>query len=382
MSLMKTPPVFSNKRSYERYRAELTAWTEVTSIKKESWARIIALHMPDSEAEGDIRGKIFESLGDKLAGEAGYDKLLKWLDKHFKQDNDIIMIDRIKQFMKFVKGPDMSITEFLAGFDTAYNTAVKKGLDRLPQPYLMYMIIENAGLTDQETKFILSDVDKTKTDTLYEQTRVSMKKYLIGLNGETEDGSGVKLKTDSSVMFLNSKGKYVRPQAGTWRPNVPQYIPSNPIRSAHAGFTQRFNSNTYRGARPKIPIVVPRNPIKDGKQMLCDICGSYTHLQVKCPHNPNNGIYIADNIESHTDGDVYSEYTDGAHYGASDVLENSHASNFSSLCHSSSSEEQNQYNDQYNQSIQYNTIQYNTNTIQYNTIQYQCNTIQYQSIQR
>ena len=78
----------------------------------------------------------------------------------------------------------MSITEFLAGFDTAYNTAVKTGLDKLPQAHLMYMIIENAGLSEQETKFMLSDVDKTKKDTLYEQTRNSMKKYLIGLNGE------------------------------------------------------------------------------------------------------------------------------------------------------------------------------------------------------
>ena len=56
--------------------------------------------------------------------------------------------------MKYVKTPQMSITEFLAGFDTAYNTAIKQGLDKLPQPYLMYMVIENAGLSEQEIKFI------------------------------------------------------------------------------------------------------------------------------------------------------------------------------------------------------------------------------------
>ena len=78
----------------------------MTSIKKESWARIIALSMPDSSEEGDIRGKLFDSLGDELAGEAGYQKLLDWLDKHFKQDEDIVMIDSIKQFMKFVKKPE------------------------------------------------------------------------------------------------------------------------------------------------------------------------------------------------------------------------------------------------------------------------------------
>ena len=62
------------------------------------------------------------------------------------------MIESIKKFMKFVKQPDMTITEFLAGFDTAYNTAIKKGLDKLPQPYLSYMIMENAGVKSQWTK--------------------------------------------------------------------------------------------------------------------------------------------------------------------------------------------------------------------------------------
>ena len=134
MSILNTPPTFSTKRSYERYRAELTAWTEVTSVQKASWARIIALNIPDSTEERDIRGKNFESLGDDLAGEAGFEKLLAWLDKNFQQDKDIVMIDCIIQFMKFVKKPDMTIIEFLASFDTAYNTAIKKGLEKLPQP--------------------------------------------------------------------------------------------------------------------------------------------------------------------------------------------------------------------------------------------------------
>ena len=157
MSTLKTPQSFSTKISYKIYKAELTAWTSVTSVKKESWTRVIALNMPDSAEEEDIRGKIFESLGDELAGEEGYNKLLDWLDKHYKQDIDVMMIDRIKQFMKYIKRPDMSITEFLAGFDTAYNTAVKNGLDKFPQAYLMYMIIENADLLEQEILEIHSE---------------------------------------------------------------------------------------------------------------------------------------------------------------------------------------------------------------------------------
>ena len=39
---------------------------------------------------------------------------------------------------------------------------------------------------------------------------------------------------------------------------------------------------------------VAKNPIKDGQVMLCDICGAFTHLQARCPHNPNNNIFVAD----------------------------------------------------------------------------------------
>ena len=302
---MKTPPTFSTKRSYLRYRAELTAWTSVTTVKKESWARLIALNMPDSVEEGDIRGKIFDSLGDELAGEGGYDKLLAWLDKHYKQDDDLTMIDSIKQFMKFVRKPDMSVSEFLAGFDTAYTTAIKKGLDKLPEPYLMYMVMENAGLSDQEVKFVLSDVDKTKKNTLYDQTRISMKKYLVGLNSEKKDSSGIIFKPDTEVMYLNNRGRFIRPQAGAWRPNVPQYVPNNPIRSNRDGQSSGYNAGR---SRPRFTVNVPKNPLKDGKTMLCDICGAFTHLQVRCPHNPNNKTFVTENWDDskpETDDGIY-----------------------------------------------------------------------------
>ena len=346
MSTLKTPPSFSSKRSYQRYRAELTAWTAVTSIKKESWARIIALSMPDSSEEGDIRGKLFDSLGDELAGEAGYQKLLDWLDKHFKQNEDIVMIDSIKQFMKFVKKPEMSITEFLAGFDTAYNTAIKKGLDKLPQPYLMYMIIENAGLTEQEVKFVLSDVDKTKKDTLYDQTRNAMKKYLIGLNGEDKDSSGIVHKPDTSVMYLNNKGRLIRPQAGSWRPKVPQYMPMNPIRSAQNQQLPYRGQNASGSYRYRVPVNVPKNPEKDGKTMLCDICGAYTHLQAKCPHNPNNRAYVTEKVEDINESIEAMQVVEnieqdgGIYYGVPEEFSRSHAQNIADVMGHSNEQQQ------------------------------------------
>ena len=93
----------------------------------------------------------------------------------------------------------------------------------------------------------------------------------------------------------------MRPQAGTWRPRVPQYVPSNPIRNAAAGFP------TSGGARPRVTVPVPRNPIKEGKQMLCDLCGAFTHLQSRCPHNPHRKVYVSENWEEMYNTDDYSD---------------------------------------------------------------------------
>ena len=65
----------------------------------------------------------------------------------------------------------------------------------------------------------------------------------------------------------------------------------NPIRNIRDGGPQGYNQNAT-GFRQKIPVPVQRNPMKEGKHMLCNICGAFTHLQAKCPHNPNNKTYV------------------------------------------------------------------------------------------
>ena len=48
--------------------------------------------MPDTPEDGGIRGRIFESLGEDLAWEDGYLKLLSWLDKHYRQDKKTLSL--------------------------------------------------------------------------------------------------------------------------------------------------------------------------------------------------------------------------------------------------------------------------------------------------
>ena len=81
----KNPPKFSIHRSYERYRSELKAWIDLADYEKEQVALIVALDMPTSADEGDVRGKIFDDLGDDLKGEDGIKKLTQ--HRHMKIQN-------------------------------------------------------------------------------------------------------------------------------------------------------------------------------------------------------------------------------------------------------------------------------------------------------
>ena len=60
---------------------------------------MIALNLPTSEAEGDVQGKVFENLGEHLEGEGGVQKLIDWLDKHYRVDKITRVIEKIRKLM-------------------------------------------------------------------------------------------------------------------------------------------------------------------------------------------------------------------------------------------------------------------------------------------
>ena len=61
------------------------------------------------------------------------------------------MCESIRAFMKLCKGPEQTVADYLSSFDSMYNRACTKGLTVLPQAYLMFLVLENAHLEDQDS---------------------------------------------------------------------------------------------------------------------------------------------------------------------------------------------------------------------------------------
>ena len=83
MAIRIDPPHLSSK-AYELYRQELLAWREVTELRK----------------EGEI------------------DTLIAFLDKHLKKDDLADGLEKFEEFEDFQRNPEMSISEFIATFDS------------------------------------------------------------------------------------------------------------------------------------------------------------------------------------------------------------------------------------------------------------------------
>ena len=296
MGKFKDPPVFSKRKTFARWKTEINAWNDVViataSIAKGAIGQVVALSMPDSPEEGDIRGKVMDALGDTLKGDGGFKILVDWLESHLGTDSTSDTIDKIRSFMKYAREEGQTVKEYISGFDAKYNAAVKSGLDKLPECYLMWLVVENAEVSDTNHKLIMANIDLEGKDTLYKQAKASLIKFMDGpcsRNKEKEDGMRVR----SEAMF--AKG---------WQPKQP-YRPRFPVsgaggpggaggfRAGGAGAFAGVPGGAQGGFRPRTQITMPRNPVnaKTGKQNVCDVCGSWSHYKRDCPYNPNKTMY-------------------------------------------------------------------------------------------
>ena len=308
----KDPPAYSRSKGYIRWKTEVNLWADMIglndTLKKETIGQVVALNaLPDSEAEGDIRGKVIEALGDKLKGADGLKTLLGWMDTHMGRDSTQNCVDKAAAFMKFFRKDGQDIKDYLASFDAKYNSAKSAGLGDMGQIFLMFMVIDHAQLTEQQFQLVLAGIDLTKKDTLYDQAKTAIIKYMAGINigSGAGNGEGIKLKQETGAFFLKN----------SWKPQTP-YRPKFPIRGAGAAAPrfgaaptsgQRFGgagafSGAARSFGPRTPVQMPRNPIRNGKQDLCDICGSWSHYRVICPFNPNTQTMVGAIEEDGTEG--------------------------------------------------------------------------------
>ena len=171
-------------------------------------------------------------------------------------------------------------------FDKQSNIAKKKKFV-YPNLVLALKLLDNCSLTEVDRKLVLSEMDFSKEDEVYDTTKNALIKYKSN-NVCSKPVSEVKseIKTEEVMITrqpLVSAGLEQALVAAGWqRPRSH----SNPERGRSnrrfpGNRRGNFDHSTYRGQSG--------NPIgKDGIQLKCFKCQSNQHLKDQCPNRMSN----------------------------------------------------------------------------------------------
>lgn len=167
------PPSLRTK-GYELYRQELLAWREVTDLRKDKQGVAIALSLPEDD-KTQIREKVFEQISlDDLKKEDGLDTLITFLDSHLKKDDLADSLEKFEEFEDFHRQSEMSITEYIASFDSRYRKIEKLNM-KLPSEILAFKLLRKANIGKEEKMLVLTGMNYANKETLYEEAKTSPK---------------------------------------------------------------------------------------------------------------------------------------------------------------------------------------------------------------
>ena len=249
MTTRINPPSLNSTKSYERFKQELSAWREITELKKEKQGIAVALSLPEDDVNR-IKDKVFDQISlDDLKSADGLDILLTFLDKHLGKDDLSDSVEKFDEFDDCQRKEGQTIQEFIGIFDSLYRKIEKKGM-KLPPEILAFKLLKKANITKDEKLL------KFKGDDLKTNGNVSIKLEPAYL-AENED-------------ILLAAG-YVRNKRfqGERRPKHHQDV-----------YEKRNNSPA-----PSRKM----NPLgQDGKTLRCKACGSFRHMLPECPDSWEN----------------------------------------------------------------------------------------------
>ena len=143
----------------------------------------------------------------------------------------------------------------------------------LPPLFLMWVLTENANISEQDKKLVLSGVDLYKPTEIYECTKKALLKY-CGNDSSPSCSLGAAvgpiLAPESAFFSGTGRGSNSFRRRGNPRPR---------------GDGQNFDPDRQhpKWDRPNLKLDGKKvNPKKDGLVMTCDFCGLFLHLWKDC----------------------------------------------------------------------------------------------------
>ena len=280
---------FSSSKPYERYKTEINAWSLTTSVSKEKQGLHVALSLPEDDPS-NIRDKVFTELElEKLNKDDGLNKLLEYFEKQFGKDDMSVAYEKYVEFEQCKRQRSQKVTEFILEFEQKYNACTKKG-KKYPGDILAMKLIDSCNLTTMERKIVLTEVDYTKKEEMFESAKSSLRKFV---GEQVGSGSSLNLEQDPQpaikVEAFITEHEDVLIAHGWRKRSGSDPLPySKNFQENQKSFGRsawQDNGNTYSGQFNKRGKKKFTNPVGvDGSPRRCFYCESIMHLKQNCPH--------------------------------------------------------------------------------------------------
>ena len=341
MSTKVVPPPGFVGKSYEQYRVELDAWESITDVAKGKQAVTVAFSLPEDH-ESRIREKVFTELKlEDLNKDDGLKTLTTFLDKKLKVDDISDSWSKFNDFDECAREGNQSINEFIVKFDEKYKKIVKKGIT-LPSEIVAFMMLKRSHISKDERLLVLTGMDYSRKDELYEQAQISLKKFKgdqAHAGASSSESIAIKLEpaflAENEEALLSAGYQRIRRGNGYYHGNNSRQRErssdsNNRGRGGNRGNDSRqrerssdFNSDGViqredtggrggRGGRGRgagrSENARPMNPVgSDGNVLTCAACGSFRHLIAICPYsyeNINKVLVVEEVVDDDKDVDV------------------------------------------------------------------------------
>ena len=275
------PPAYNTAKGYERYKQELLAWKEITATVKKKQGILIALSLPETDDTG-IRERVFDELKiEDLSKEDGLETLMTYMDKQLGKDDLSDCLEKYEQFDSFERSDQVSMAEYVSKFEQHYNRILKLKMT-LPPEVLAFTLLKKAHITKGEKMLVLTGMDYSKKDQLFEQAKASLLKF------KGEQGGGATSLTDITPAAVKLEPAYMNEtDEAFWNSGYRRGYGHNYrgnrgrpwSRGAHQGYNKFQKGTNDKRINPKGP---------DGKLLLCKSCGSFRHFVADCPDSYEN----------------------------------------------------------------------------------------------
>ena len=121
------------------------------------------------------KGKLFDEIELKdLKKENGLGILIDFFDKTLGKDDLSDSLEKFEDFEDYRRGPNETILDYISRFDQKYNRLKKLGME-LPSAIVAFILLRRANITRDERLLVLTGMDYTERDKLYEQAKTSLK---------------------------------------------------------------------------------------------------------------------------------------------------------------------------------------------------------------